>query len=65
MYLCSVILMALVSVIIRLGSSVGYRGLNRHDVDNSVGLDIGHLDKLNMEARQAGRGGQLPEVMIF
>ena len=30
-----------VLVIIRLGPSVGYGGLNHHDVDNSGGLDIG------------------------
>ena len=53
------------SVIIRLGPSVDYGGLNHHDVDNSGGLDIGHQVKLNMEARLAGRRGQLPEVMIF
>ena len=33
-------------------------------VDNSGGLYIGYLVKLNMEARHAGRRGQLPEVMI-
>ena len=53
------------SVIIRLGPSVSYGGLNYHDVDNSGGLDIGHLAKFDMEARLAGRRGQLPEVMIF
>ena len=53
------------SVIIRLGPSVGYGGSNHHDVDNSGGLDIGHLVELNMEARHAGKRGQLPEVMIF
>ena len=46
------------SVIIRLGPSVGYGDLNHHDIDNSGGLDIGH-------ARHAGRRGQLLEVMIF
>ena len=50
---------------IRLGPSVGYGCLNHHDVDNSGGLDIGHLVKLNMEARHAGRRGKLLEVMIF
>ena len=50
------------SVIIRLGPSVGYGGLNHHNVDNSSGLNI---VKLNMEARHAGRRRQLPEVMIF
>ena len=30
-----------------------------------VVLILGHLVKLNMEARLAGRRGQLPEVMIF
>ena len=34
------------SVIIRLGPSVGYGDLNRHDIDNSSGLDIGHLVNL-------------------
>ena len=53
------------SMIIRLGPSVGYGGLNHHDVDYSGGLDIGHLVKLNMEARHTGSRGQLPEVMIF
>ena len=52
-------------MIIWLGPSVGYGGLNHHDVDNRGGLDIRHLVKLNMEARHAGRRGQLPEVMIF
>ena len=53
------------SVIIRLGPSVGYVGLNHHNVDGNGGPDFGHLVKLNMEARHAGRRGQLPEVMIF
>ena len=57
--------MALVSVIIRLGPSIGYGGLNHHDVDGNGGPDIGHLVKLNMEARLAGSRGQLPEVKIF
>ena len=56
--------MALVSVIITLGPSVGYGGLN-HDEDGNGGPDIGHLVKLNVEARLAGRRGQLPEVKIF
>ena len=47
------------SVIIRLGPSIGYGVLNHHDVDNSGGLDIGHLVELNMDARHAGRRGQL------
>ena len=33
-------------MIIRLGPSVGYGGLNHHDVDNSGDLDIGHLVNL-------------------
>ena len=53
------------SVIIRLGPPVGYGGLNHHDVDNSGGLDIEHLVKLNMEAKNAGRRWQVPEVMFF
>ena len=48
-----------------LGPSAGNGGLNHHDVDGNGGPDIGHLVKLNMEARLAGRRGQLPEVMIF
>ena len=40
---------------LRLGPSVGYGDLNHHDADGSGGLDIGHLLKLNMEARLAGR----------
>ena len=52
---------------LRLGPSAGYGGLNHHDVDQMVMvvLILGHLVKLNMEARLAGRRGQLPEVMIF
>ena len=64
MYPCSVILVALVSVIIRLGPSVGYGGLNHHDVYNSGVLYMGHLVKLNIEARHAGGRGQLPEVFF-
>ena len=30
-----------------------------------VVLILGHLVKLNMEAKLAGRNGKLPEVMIF
>ena len=48
-----------------LGPSAGYGGLNHHDVDGNDGPDIGHLVKLNMEARLAGRRGQFPEAMIF
>ena len=50
---------------LRLEPSAGDGGLNHHNVDNSGGLDIEHLVKLNMEARHAGRRWQLPEVMIF
>ena len=31
------------SVIIRLGPSVNYRGLNHHDIVNNGSLDIGYL----------------------
>ena len=48
-----------------LGPSAGYVSLNHHDVDANSGLDIGHIVKLNMEAIHAGRGGQLPEEMVF
>ena len=50
---------------LRLGPSTDYEGLNHHDVDGNGGPDIGSLVKLNMEARLAGRRGQLPEMMIF
>ena len=50
---------------LRLGSSASYGGLNHHDVDGNGGPDIGHLIKFNMEARLAGRRGQLPEVVVF
>ena len=64
--LYSVILMALVPVIIRLGPfSYVYGGLNHHNVGDSGGLDIEHLVKLNIGARHAGRRRQLPEAMIF
>ena len=49
---------------LRLGPSAGYGSLNHHDVDGNGGSDIGHVVKL-MEARLAGRRGQLPEVMVF
>ena len=54
-----------VSENLRLGLSAGYECLNHHDVDGNGGLILGHLVKLNMEARLTGRRGQLPEVMIF
>ena len=50
---------------LRLGSYASYGGLNHHDVDSTGGPDIGHLVKLNMEARLAGRRGQLLEVVVF
>ena len=46
-----------VSDSLRLGLSACYGGLNYHDVDGNGGPDIGHLVKLNMEARLAGRRG--------
>ena len=46
-----------------LEPSAGYGGLNHHDGDGYGGPDIGHLVKLNMEARLAERRGQLPEVI--
>ena len=50
---------------LRLGSYASYGGLNHHDVDGNGGPDIGHLVKLNMEVRLAGRRRQLPEVVVF
>ena len=50
---------------LRLGLSAGYRSLDHHDVNGYGGPNIGHLVKLYMEARLAGRRGQIPEVMVF
>ena len=44
-------------MMVRLGSSVSYGGLNHHDVDGNGGFDIGHLVKLKMEVRLAGKRG--------
>ena len=39
---------------LRLGPPAGDGGLNYHDVDGNGGPGIGHLVKLNMEARLVG-----------
>ena len=59
-------LMALV-LVITLGGDLllNIHSLNHHDDDGNGGPDIGHLVKLNMKAKLAGRREQLPEVVAF
>ena len=53
---------------LRLGPSAGYEGLNHHDIDNSGGLDIGHLvnligGKACWEERATSRSDDLPKYL--